>query len=118
VRALANEFVFGVHDRIQTLPGSTEARRALVQTALTYLENLREDAAGDAGLALELAAAYMKVARVQGDPLRSQPRRAQGGCRELRPRARAAGPARGHRALPSRAALPPSTRASTSSLKG
>ena len=69
VRALANEFVFGVHDRIQTLPGSTEARRALVQTALTYLENLREDAADDAGLALELAAAYMKVARVQGYPL-------------------------------------------------
>ncbi len=69
VRTLANEFVFGVHDRIQTLPGSTEARRALVQTALTYLENLREDAAGDTGLALELAAAYMKVARVQGYPL-------------------------------------------------
>ena len=69
VRALANEFVFGVHDRIQALPGSTEARRALVQTALTYLENLREDAAGDAGLAQELAAAYMKVARVQGYPL-------------------------------------------------
>ncbi len=69
VRALANEFVFGVHDRIQTLPGSTEARRALVQTALTYLENLREDAAGDASLAKELAAAYMKIARVQGYPL-------------------------------------------------
>ena len=45
VRALANEFVFGVHDRIAALPGSTEARRALVQTALNYLENLREDAA-------------------------------------------------------------------------
>ncbi|MFN7979183.1 MAG: serine/threonine-protein kinase [Vicinamibacterales bacterium] len=69
VRALANEFVFGVHDRIETLPGSTEARRAIVQTALTYLENLREDASGDPGLARELAAAYAKVGRVQGHPL-------------------------------------------------
>lgn len=69
VRALANEFVFGVHDRIETLPGSTEARRAIVQTALTYLENLREDAADDPGLARELAAAYAKVGRVQGHPL-------------------------------------------------
>jgi len=69
VRALANEFVFGVHDRIQTLPGSTEARRALVQTALTYLENLREDAGADPGLAKELAAAYQKIGLVQGNPL-------------------------------------------------
>ena len=69
VRALANEFVFGVHDRIETLPGSTEARRAIVQTALTYLENLREDAAADPSLARELAAAYAKVGRVQGHPL-------------------------------------------------
>jgi eukaryotic-like serine/threonine-protein kinase len=69
VRALANEFVFGVHDRIEALPGSTEARRALVQTALTYLENLRQDASGDPGLAKELAAAYQRVGQVQGDPL-------------------------------------------------
>ncbi|MEZ5417475.1 MAG: serine/threonine-protein kinase [Vicinamibacterales bacterium] len=69
VRALANEFVFGVHDRILPLPGSTEARRAIVQTALVYLENLREDAADDPGLARELAAAYEKVALVQGHPL-------------------------------------------------
>lgn len=69
VRALANEFVFNVHDRIETLPGSTEARRALVQTALTYLENLREDADDDPTLARELAAAYAKVGRVQGHPL-------------------------------------------------
>ena len=45
------------------------ARRALVQTALTYLENLQADAAGDPGLSKELAAAYAKVGRVQGHPL-------------------------------------------------
>ena len=69
VRTLANAFVFDVHDRIATLPGSTEARKAIVQTALTYLENLRAEAGGDASLARELAAAYEKVGTVQGDPL-------------------------------------------------
>jgi tetratricopeptide (TPR) repeat protein len=71
VRALANTFVFDVHDRIETLPGSTEARKAIVQTALTYLENLRADAGADRALGLELAAAYEKVGNVQGDPLGS-----------------------------------------------
>ncbi|MBP7777726.1 MAG: serine/threonine protein kinase [Acidobacteria bacterium] len=71
VRGLANAFVFDVHDRIASLPGATEARRAIVQTALTYLENLREDAAGDAALARELAAAYERIGAVQGHPLSS-----------------------------------------------
>ncbi|MGE0812481.1 MAG: protein kinase [Vicinamibacterales bacterium] len=71
VRALANAFVFDVHDRIATLPGATSARKAIVETALTYLENLREEATGDASLARELAAAYEKVAGVQGHPLQA-----------------------------------------------
>ncbi len=69
VRGLANAFVFDVHDRIAALPGATDARRAIVRTALTYLENLREDAAGDAALAGELAAAYERIGSVQGHPL-------------------------------------------------
>ncbi|MEZ5289462.1 MAG: serine/threonine-protein kinase [Vicinamibacterales bacterium] len=71
VRALANAFVFDVHDRIATLPGATSARKAIVETALTYLENLREEAGDDASLARELAAAYEKVAGVQGHPLQA-----------------------------------------------
>ncbi len=71
VRGLANAFVFDVHDRIASLPGATEARRAIVQTALTYLENLRDEAAGDASLAGELAAAYERIGAVQGHPLSS-----------------------------------------------
>jgi len=67
VRTLANAFVFDVHDRVATLPGSTAARKAIVQIALNYLENLREEASGDAGLARELAAAYHKIGRVQGE---------------------------------------------------
>jgi hypothetical protein len=69
VRGLANAFVFDVHDRVAALPGATEARRAIVRTALTYLENLREEATGDASLAHELAAAYERVGTVQGHPL-------------------------------------------------
>jgi serine/threonine protein kinase len=68
VRTLANAFVFDVHDRIEGLPGSTEARKAIVQTALTYLENLRADAAGDPALTRELAAAYERIGNVAGNP--------------------------------------------------
>jgi len=68
VRKLANAFVFDVHDRVENLPGSTEARKAIVQTALVYLENLAEDATGDAALSRELAAAWEKIGDVQGRP--------------------------------------------------
>ena len=69
VRTLANAFVFDVHDRIEALPGSTEARKAIVQIALTYLENLRSDAAGDPAFSRELAAAYERIGNVEGNPL-------------------------------------------------
>ena len=68
VRSLANTFVFDVHDAIAHLPGSTEARRQIVSTALTYLESLRTDAADDPGLLREMAAAYEKIGTVQGHP--------------------------------------------------
>jgi tetratricopeptide (TPR) repeat protein len=71
VRSLANTFVFDVHDRIESLPGSTDARKAIVQTALVYLESLRQDAGNDPALARELAAAYLKVGTAQGVPLRA-----------------------------------------------
>ncbi len=69
LRSLANAFVFDVHDRIQNLPGSTEARKFIVATGLRYLENLRRDAGGDPSLQRELAAAYEKIGDVQGNPV-------------------------------------------------
>ena len=69
MRTLANAFVFDVHDRIERLPGSTEARKAIVRTALTYLESLRSDAGGDPAFSRELAQAYIKIGNVQGNPL-------------------------------------------------
>jgi non-specific serine/threonine protein kinase/serine/threonine-protein kinase len=66
VRSLANSLLFELHDAIRDLPGSTPARELLVSRALQYLDSLNAEAAGDAGLRRELAAAYEKVADVQG----------------------------------------------------
>ena len=66
VRRLANSMLFEVHDAIQNLPGSTPARKILVERALEYLDKLAQEARGDLSLQRELAAAYEKVGSVQG----------------------------------------------------
>ncbi|MBW4699997.1 MAG: AAA-like domain-containing protein [Aphanocapsa lilacina HA4352-LM1] len=65
VRALANSFMFEFHDAIEKLPGSTPARRLVVEKALGYLDSLSAEASGDASLQLELAAAYQKTGDIQ-----------------------------------------------------
>ena len=67
VRKLANTFLFSIHDKIQNLPGSTEARQFVVQTALEYLDSLAKEAGNDVQLQQELATAYLRVGEVQGD---------------------------------------------------
>jgi serine/threonine protein kinase/tetratricopeptide (TPR) repeat protein len=66
VRQLANSMLFEVHDAIENLPGSTPARKILVDRALQYLDKLAKEAKGDQSLQRELAAAYEKVGDVQG----------------------------------------------------
>ena len=66
VRTLANSLIFDLHDAIQNLPGSTSARRLLVQKALQYLDTLSKEPGGDRTLQLELATAYQKLGDVQG----------------------------------------------------
>ena len=68
VRELANSLMFDVHDSIQDLPGSTPARKLLVDRALRYLDSLARDAASDESLQHELGTAYEKVGTVQGNP--------------------------------------------------
>ena len=68
VRKLANTFLFDFHDKIQNLPGTTEARELVAQTALEYLNSLAQEAGDDPTLLLDLAQAYLKVGDVQGDP--------------------------------------------------
>ena len=71
VRKLANSLMFDIHDSIQGLPGSTAARKMLVDRALTYLDSLARDPGSDASLQRELAAGYDKVGDVQGSPYSS-----------------------------------------------
>jgi eukaryotic-like serine/threonine-protein kinase len=66
VRALANAFVFEFHDAIADLPGSTPARALVARRATEYLDSLAGEASGDPGLQRELAAAYSRLAAVQG----------------------------------------------------
>jgi eukaryotic-like serine/threonine-protein kinase len=68
VRKLAHAFLFEIHDHLQTLKGATGPREKLARTALTYLENLAEEAGQDPSLQFELATAYEKVGDVQGNP--------------------------------------------------
>ena len=69
VRALANSLIFDVHDSVKELPGSTPARKIIVDRALQYLNVLAQESAGDLGLQRELATAYERVGSVQGDYL-------------------------------------------------
>jgi eukaryotic-like serine/threonine-protein kinase len=71
VRQLSNTFVFDVYDSVKDIPGATNARKLIVETGLRYLDNLSGNAAGDATLRRELAAAYRRIGDVQGNVLGS-----------------------------------------------
>ena len=68
VRKLANSFMFELQSEVATLPGSLKARQMLVSTSLQYLDSLSKEAGDDPVLRSELAAAYYKIANVQGEP--------------------------------------------------
>lgn len=68
VRKLANSLMFEIHDAIVDLPGSTPARKLLVQRSLEYLNSLSHEALGDTSLQRELATAYERIGLVQGNP--------------------------------------------------
>ena len=78
VRSLANSLIFDVHDSVKDLPGSTPARKIIVDRALQYLNVLAQESSGDLGLQRELAAAYERVGSVQGDYLENNLGDAQG----------------------------------------
>ena len=66
VRQLARTFMFDFHDRIEQLDGAIPARELLVTTAQAYLDKLEDEAADNAELMGELAAAYDRVADIRG----------------------------------------------------
>src|SRR5207237_10566947 len=67
VRQLDHSVLFDYHDAIKNLPGATRVRERLVKDALTYLDSLAAEAAGDPRLQRELAAAYERVGDVRGE---------------------------------------------------
>jgi non-specific serine/threonine protein kinase/serine/threonine-protein kinase len=83
VRELTNAFVFEVHDAISGLPGSTPARRMVVERALEYLERNSKVETRDPAIRRDLAAAYERVARVQGGLFESHLGDTEGARRSL-----------------------------------
>ena len=71
VRNLANSLIFDVHDSIKDLPGSTPARKIIVDRALQYLNALNQESGNDLSLQRELATAYERVGLVQGHYLQN-----------------------------------------------
>jgi len=68
IRRISTSFLFEFHSAIQNLPGSTPARKLVVERALEYLAKLAREARGDRTLQLDVAEAYLKVGDVQGNP--------------------------------------------------
>lgn len=66
LRAFARSIVFDVNDVLEPIPGTTAARKLVVETGLRYLDRLREDSVGSIALSEELAAAYLRIGKVQG----------------------------------------------------
>jgi eukaryotic-like serine/threonine-protein kinase len=71
VRELSDSLIFDVHDAIQNLPGSTPARKLLLDRAVQYLDRVAGDSDGDSGLQRELANGYQRLAVVQGNSAES-----------------------------------------------
>ncbi len=68
VRQLAGKFLLEFHEAIAKLPGSTPARKMVVETGLQYYDSLAREAAGNRGLLEEIARGYDRLGDVQGNP--------------------------------------------------
>jgi len=68
VRKLANSLMFEVYESIHEVPGTTAARKLIIQRAQEYLDSLAQESTSDASLLRELAAAYGRLADVEGNP--------------------------------------------------
>ncbi|MEZ5293530.1 MAG: serine/threonine-protein kinase [Vicinamibacterales bacterium] len=67
IQEFSRSLLFDVHEALRNVPGATEARRLLLDRAVTLLDGLAADAVGDDALAFELAQAYQRLAQVQGN---------------------------------------------------
>ena len=67
VRDLAGKFLLDFHDAIASLPGSTPARKMVVETGLQYYDTLVREAGGNRALLEEIARGYDRLGDVQGN---------------------------------------------------
>lgn len=68
VHRFANTVLFDYQEGIRKLSGSLPMQQRLVADALRYLESLQREAGDDTALLADLAAAYLKVGDLQGNP--------------------------------------------------
>ncbi|MGE0359433.1 MAG: protein kinase [Vicinamibacterales bacterium] len=66
LRAFARSIVFDVNDALEPIAGTTAARKLVVATGLQYLDGLSQEGVGSLALREELAAAYLRIGKVQG----------------------------------------------------
>jgi tetratricopeptide (TPR) repeat protein/predicted Ser/Thr protein kinase len=67
VRKLARAVMLEYDDLVASLRGATPVRQRLVNDGLAYLETLSREAANDHTLLREIATAYDKIGRIQGN---------------------------------------------------
>ncbi|MFN7993020.1 MAG: protein kinase [Bryobacteraceae bacterium] len=65
LQRLSHSLIFDIHDSILELSGATTARKALLSTALQYLDNLSREAPDDREVRLELGIAYHRIGYLQ-----------------------------------------------------
>jgi non-specific serine/threonine protein kinase/serine/threonine-protein kinase len=99
LRAFTRAVVFDVNDSLATIPGTTDARRRLVETALRYLDRLSAERTADVSLREDLASAYIRVGRIQGGAFLPNLGDTTGAIASFRKAIAATGPAPGSPAL-------------------
>lgn len=68
VRALVNTLLFEIHDEVAALPGSTGARKLILDRAHERLATVTDSLPDDPVLLMELAEAYRRLGEVEGRP--------------------------------------------------
>ena len=68
VRGLARSVIFDLEKKIAAIPGTTQVRKDLLSVAVHYLDSVAKDGYDDPGLQGELAAGFIRVGNIQGNP--------------------------------------------------
>lgn len=67
LRMLASDMVFQTNDTLAKFPGTTGARKELVERGQLYLDALSKESSGDATLERDVGAAYVRLGDIQGN---------------------------------------------------